>query len=127
MRSVDTNIVVRYLVNDDPRQFEAAREIFRRGDVFVATTVLLETEWVLRSAYNFKADRLLNALEAVAGLSGVSVEDPATLAEAIAMSRKGLDFADALHLVASSGCESFITFDQALVSAANGLAILPPT
>lgn len=124
MRSVDTNIVVRYLVNDDPHQFAIARNIFRSGEVFVATTVLLETEWVLRSAYRYKTDALLDALAAVAGIPGVTIEDPAALTEAIALCREGMDFADALHLAASAGCDTFLTFDRKLVQGAGGRAVL---
>ena len=51
MRAVDTNVVVRYLTGDQPEQAARAREVFRAGQVFVSTTVLLESDWVLRSVY----------------------------------------------------------------------------
>jgi len=57
MIGVDTNVLVRYLVRDDPAQFERARrlisrEVDTREPVLVSLLVLLETEWVLRSRYD---------------------------------------------------------------------------
>ncbi len=48
MLAIDTNVIVRYLVADDREQARRARELIDGGRVFIATTVLLETEWVLR-------------------------------------------------------------------------------
>jgi predicted nucleic-acid-binding protein len=53
MFAVDTNIVVRYLVNDSAAQAARARRLVEREDIFVPLTVLLETEWVLRGVYGF--------------------------------------------------------------------------
>ena len=49
--AVDTNILVRFLVADEPEQARRARELFSLNTILIPTTVLLETEWVLRSAY----------------------------------------------------------------------------
>jgi predicted nucleic-acid-binding protein len=121
VRAIDTNVLVRFLANDDPRQSAKAREIVEGGDVYLATTVFLETEWVLRSAYEFDAARIADALEAVAGLPGIVLEDADLLASALAHARGGLDFADALHLENAQGCTAFLTFDRKLVKAAKGL------
>ena len=51
MLAIDTNIIVRLLTNDDPDQAAKAKSLIEGAEVFVATTVLLETEWVLRGAY----------------------------------------------------------------------------
>ncbi|OYW45951.1 MAG: VapC toxin family PIN domain ribonuclease [Sphingomonadales bacterium 32-68-7] len=121
MRAIDTNIVVRFLANDHPQQSARARAIVTAGDVYVSSTVLLETEWVLRSAYDFGAGPVLAALEAFAGLPGVVLEDPDLLSLALGLAREGLDFADALHLGRSADCDDFVTFDRKLVKAAKGL------
>ena len=73
MRAIDTNVVVRFLTNDDPHQGGVARAVIEDGDVFIPTTVLLETEWVLRSAYDFTAKQIVRALRGLAGLPGVTV------------------------------------------------------
>jgi predicted nucleic acid-binding protein len=98
MLAVDTNLIVRYLTGDHPGQSAKARGVIDGEDVFVSTTVLLETEWVLRSAYSFDSAQVCAALRAFAGLPRVSLEDPALVATALDRTAQGLDFADALHL-----------------------------
>ena len=98
MRAVDTNVVVRFLTRDDPAQASRAKAVIEAGDVFVGTTVLLETEWVLRSVYGFAREDVARALGALAGLPGVSVESPVLFGEALQRTESGMDFADALHL-----------------------------
>ena len=51
MLAIDTNVIVRYLTGDHPQQARKARTLIESEHVFVCTTVLLETEWVLRSVY----------------------------------------------------------------------------
>ena len=53
MLAVDTNIIVRYLTADDLEQFPRARALIHGADIFVCTTVLMDTEWVLRRGYRF--------------------------------------------------------------------------
>ena len=118
MRAVDTNVVVRYLTGDDPEQAARARAAVGAGPVFAGTTVLLETEWVLRSVYGFTGGEVAAALRGFAGLPGVSVENPPLLAEALARTEGGMDFADALHLGAAEGCEAMLTFDRRFIEAA---------
>jgi len=122
VRAIDTNVVVRFLTADDRRQARAARSAIEAGDIFVATTVLLESEWVLRSAYGFSSAQIAGALRGLAGLTGVTVEEPQVLARALDWHESGMDFADALHLVKAEGCRSFLTFDRRLAAAAKGLS-----
>ena len=122
MRAIDTNVLVRFLTGDDPRQAAKARALVEAGDIFVATTILLEAEWVLRSAYGFAPERIAEALRAFAGLPGVTLEDAPLAAQALDWAEHGLDFADALHLATARGCAEFATFDRRLVKAAKGVA-----
>jgi predicted nucleic-acid-binding protein len=124
MLAVDTNVIIRYLTRDDAEQFARANALIGGEDVFVSTTVLLETEWVLRRGYRFSRDRIIAALTAFAGLPHVTLEDPALAAKALDWTRNGLDFADALHLAKAEGCETFASFDLRLAAAANGLSDL---
>lgn len=123
MLAIDTNLIVRYLVGDDPGQAAQARRLIDNNDVFVCTTVLLETEWVLRSVYGFSAAQCAKALSDFAGLPRTSLEDAAAAAKALGWVRQGLDFADGLHLhlAKAEDCEAFISFDQAFAKAANAL------
>ena len=118
MLAIDTNLVVRYLTADHPEQSAQAKALIDGTDVFVCTTVLLETEWVLRSAYGFAASRLVPAMRGFAGLPHVALEDPALIARALDWMERGMDFADALHLGAADHCEAFATFDTDFVKAA---------
>ncbi len=124
MRAIDTNIVVRFLVADDKEQAAAARGAIEAGDIFVPTTVMLESEWVLRSAYGFAPGQIVQALRGFASLPGVAVEDPARLAQALDWTAAGMDFADALHLAAAEGCAAFLSFDARLAKAAAGLSVV---
>jgi predicted nucleic acid-binding protein len=121
MLAIDTNLIVRYLTGDHPKQSVRARKLIDGEDVFVCTTVLLETEWVLRSVYDYAEVQLAKALRAFAGLPRVTLEDAGAVAQALEWTEGGLDFADALHLAKASGCEAFITFDQRFARAANQL------
>jgi predicted nucleic-acid-binding protein len=116
--AVDTNVLVRILTHDDPRQYSRAAALFASEEIWIAKTVLLETEWVLRSLYGFSASELGVALRALAGLSNVHVEDGVAVARAFELWSKGLDFADALHLVSRGEAEEFATFDDKLVKRA---------
>ena len=118
MLAIDTNVVVRLLTGDDPDQAARARALLEASRVYVALTVMLEAEWVLRSAYGFERGQVVEALTAFAGLEAVTVERPQLLAEALRRCAAGMDFADALHLGAAEGCEGFVTFDRRLVAAA---------
>ncbi|NVN88633.1 MAG: type II toxin-antitoxin system VapC family toxin [Rhodopseudomonas sp.] len=115
MLGIDTNLIVRYLTGDHPRQSAKARALIDNKDVFVSATVLLETEWVLRSVYGFSPSQICAALRGFAGLARVTLEDPALIATALNRVERGMDFADALHLGSAEGCDGFVTFDQRLI------------
>ena len=118
MRAVDTNVIVRYLTGDDPVQADKARALIEKEPVFVPRTVVLEVEWVLRGVYELPARQIVAALRALAGLSGVSVEDASIVARALNWAEEGMDFADALHVAAAADCEGFVTFDKRLIRSA---------
>ncbi len=115
MRAIDTNIVVRCLINDDPREASRARAIVAGGPVFIPRTVVLETEWVLRSVYELEPNDIIAALRAFAGLETVTLEDSGMISTAMAWAEQGMGFADAIHLAATAGCDAFLTFDKRLV------------
>ncbi len=71
MLAIDTNVVVRYLVGDDPVEAKAARRLVDEHEVLVGDTVWLETDWVLRSPYGFARAQVCKALRDFAGLPHV--------------------------------------------------------
>lgn len=111
VKSVDTNILVRIIVDDDSKQAETARKVVSAG-VTVPLTVLLELAWTLRSRYGFERDRLNNALVALLDIPEIHVEDEPAIRTALELHRDGADIADVLHLVAARGSEAFVTFDK---------------
>ena len=120
MLAVDTNVVVRLLVSD--AQTAAAKAVFARDTIFISDTVLLETEWVLRSVYGFEGAEIARGLTDVVGLSQVQLESPDLVGFAISALKRGLDFADAMHLGAARNCEAFISFDRKLARDSAGWA-----
>src|SRR5438132_5189549 len=112
MLAIDTNLIVHYLTGDHPQQAVQAKALIDGEDVFVCTTVLLETEWVLRSVYGFSAGQCAKALSDFAGLPRVNLEDATAAAKALGWTRQGMDFADGLHLAKAEVCEAFLSFDQ---------------
>lgn len=118
MLAIDTNLIVRYLTGDHPGQSARARALIDGRPVFASVTVMLEVEWVLRSAYGYRPVDIARALRAFAGLPTVAIEDEAIVAASLDLAEKGMDFADALHLGRSAHCEGFATFDRKFVKAA---------
>lgn len=123
-RAIDTNLVVRYLIAEPPEQYELACRLIEGGDVFVPVTVVLETEWVLRSNCRLSRGAIVVALRGFAGLGTVTVGEADAVFTALDLFENGMDFADALHLALSQDCEEFVTFDRRLVksAAASGIA-----
>ena len=118
MIAVDTNLLVRILTNDDPTQAHRAVKLLKSDDIFIPKTVLLETEWVLRYAYDITRSNIILGFQKLLGLPNVSVEDPDSIYQAISWYENKLDFADALHLASSRRCSSFATFDSSFIKKA---------
>lgn len=114
MLAVDTNVVVRLLVNDDARQGEQARRLFESDEIWIGVTVLLEAAWVLESAYELSTQETAKALRGLLGLPNVRVEDSVAVAAALDAASKGLELADALHLLRAPEDAEFATFDRRL-------------
>lgn len=122
MTAIDTNLLVRLLTGDEPSQCQRVRRVFASQEIFIPRTVILETEWVLRFAYNFTPLAINAALSKLLGLPNVRIAHPEAIAKALDWHRQGLDFADALHLAASQKQSRFLTFDTKLIRKADGLS-----
>ena len=121
MISVDTNVIIRLLTRDDEPQYEKAFALFGSQVVFIPDTVIQETEWVLRYAYDFSRKEICRALTGLFGLKNVRLSDPICIAQAIGWCLEGLDFSDALHLAQSQESEKLFTFDKSFVARSDGL------
>jgi predicted nucleic-acid-binding protein len=126
LRAVDTNVLVRLIVDDDPAQADAAQRAMASESVFVPKTVVLELEWVLRSVYELSSTTIATVIEGLLSAADVLVEDATAISRAVAWFKDGLDLADALHLASSSHVGAFITFDAAMRRRAAAMGVRPP-
>ncbi len=112
MRAVDTNVLARYYLRDDSAQARLADRVLSSGDVFVPKTVMLELEWILRYVAEQPSGKVFDCLAHLSALPGVTIEDHDEVEAALRHARRGIDFADALHLEASKACSEMLTFDD---------------
>jgi len=122
MIGLDTNILVRLLVNDDQEQnnqiVKRLEEAERNGEqLFVSKLVLIETIWVLNSVYGFKSDKIVNALEVVSQIPSIEFEDIELfhkLSDDCLKYKAGL--ADQLIRLdyLKNGCDLILSFDKKL-------------
>ena len=121
MAALDTNVLVRYLVQDDDRQLAAARMLVlaavRAGEtLYVPITVLLELEWVLRSSFGFEKEQIVATLSSLLASVELSFESEAAAEIALALYQRGqADFSDCVHvaLAHAAGQSPLWTFDRA--------------
>src|SRR4051794_2039992 len=121
MPALDTNVLVRYVVEDDAAQLAAARRLISRCvsqglTLFVPVTVILEFEWVLRKRFDFEKDGVVQTLSHLFSAAELTFESERALEVALQLYRNGpADFADCLHiaLAASAGEQPLWTFDKA--------------
>jgi predicted nucleic-acid-binding protein len=127
VRAVDTNILTRFYLRDDAAQGRIAAGVLSAGDVFIPKTVILELEWVLRYVADQPQSKVIECLAHLIALPGITLEDRDEIEAALSYCRKGIDFADALHLAASKACSEVLTFDdRGYARRARGLRLKPP-
>lgn len=118
--AIDTNVLVRLLVQDDQAQFEAAKRLVDEAEaaeepILIVLCALLETEWVLRSRYKLDKASIAGAFTQLLESSGVEFEHEPTVEEALYVwaQHPSSDFADCLlnARAAHLGRSRFLTFD----------------
>ncbi|MFQ5744710.1 MAG: PIN domain-containing protein [Acidobacteriota bacterium] len=122
MRALDTNVVVRFLLDDDRRQGRRAKRLLMRAEVageplLLTNPVLLELIWVLIAVYDFSRDEALDALELLAGMPALCFESYDLLVRLITRGRAGkADLADLLIglWAAEQSCQTTLTFEKGL-------------
>jgi len=130
MRAVDTNVLVRALTWDDPVQSPAAETFVRlNAPVWVSHVVLIESFWVLESAYGCGKPTLVEAMKRILDSADFAVEEPATAKAALAVyqGRGKVTFEDCMILAIArkAGCLPIATFDKALAKV-EGAQLLTP-
>lgn len=117
MIAFDTNALVRLLIVDDSSQCTAARTLAENNRILLLRTVLLESEWLLRSRFGLDRERIRAFFQGLADTENFVLEGEESIRPALAWYGKGLDFADALH-AASAGEATLHTFDERLAKRA---------
>jgi len=120
MIALDTNVLVRLVMNDDKKQTAASlRAVQGDEPVLLLNTVLQETVWVLQSVYGANREDVLEAVERI--LSIATPETP-MMPQALEWFRDGMDFADAVHLATATAarCDTFYSFDKQFAKSAKG-------
>lgn len=120
MIGLDTNILVRYLTQDDPVQSAKATEILERrltakNPGFVSVVAMVETVWVLDRAYFLTAQEIVAAIERLLQVEVLAIENEQEVFTAMVALKQGRgSFADALiaELGARVGCTRTLTFDR---------------
>jgi predicted nucleic-acid-binding protein len=120
MIGLDTNILVRYLTQDDPGQSPRATELIERrltedNPGFISVVAMTETVWVLQRAYRLSNVRIAEVIERLLQTSVLVVENEAEVFAAMTVLQEGSgSFADALigELGDRAGCSVTLTFDQ---------------
>ncbi|VVS98197.1 conserved hypothetical protein [Sphingomonas sp. EC-HK361] len=124
MRAIDTNVLARYLLNDDKKQSELAAATIAAG-VFVPATVLLELSWLLQSRYRQSREVVADTLAGIIDLPSVTVADAPLMRWVLSRYAAGADIADMIHLASSTSTVGFATFDRAVVGDAGPGAPVP--
>jgi len=124
--ALDTNILARYLLDDEPAQARTARRLLADAKVeyWIPVTVVLELAWVLRKADAPRAV-IMDRLRDLLSLRNVRAQNADLVFQALRWAAQGMDLADALHLVMSGKAERFVTFDESLVKQARKLGLQP--
>jgi predicted nucleic-acid-binding protein len=130
MIGLDTNVLARYIMQDDVKQAALASRLVESLSAqnlgFVPLVVVVELSWVLISAYKLRREDLALALEGVLRSKEWVVEKADTVWQAVRLFKAGsADFADCLiaRSAAGSGCEKTMTFDKSAAKTA-GMTLL---
>lgn len=110
MIALDTNVLVRVVTNDDPKQARRALSRLRTDSAWVSRTVLLETEWVLRHAYRLDPGAIRSAMSTLLGVGSIEVEDRAAVVLALSWNAE---------------VSTFLSFDRDLAKAAKRAGAKP--
>lgn len=118
-KGLDTNVLLRLVVADEPEQTRAAERAVRKAadagtPLQLNLVVLCEFAWVLRRSYGYSRAEIANCIETLGNSPALIFQEPALVARATHWLRQGGDFADAIvaGLNRSLGADTTLTFDK---------------
>ncbi len=117
---IDTNLLVRYLINDDQKKAAAVDNLLDKAingevKIIVPSVVIAELVWVLESFYQLKPDAILELVEGIVNTSGLDVTDKSTVISALRLYKnRNIDFIDAwiIEFAKERGIKTIYTFDK---------------
>lgn len=119
MIGVDTNVLLRLYVSDEPQQHETAIRFFanrsEESPAYVSTVVLVEFVWALTKTYDYGWNRVLSLVGAMIDLRDMVIEREEVVADALSRAlEEKVDFVDAIIALANAddGCMTTVTFDK---------------
>jgi predicted nucleic-acid-binding protein len=131
--ALDTNILIRALIEEEQpnahtvKQQKSARALLSSQEVlFVPITAVLELASVLESVYEVAREEVADVLSDLTEVENLLVDRATAVDLAVQWYRRGLDFADALHLALSGLCRELATFDDRFAKRATRLGLRPP-
>lgn len=124
VKAVDTNIVARFVLGDDPAQTMLATQLLRTP-CYISDSVLLETAWLLSSRFGLDRPALAATLRDLIELPTVSVGDLEGLRWAIDRFAAGADLADMIHIHMARGADAFVSFEKQLAQRAGPNSPVP--
>jgi len=121
---LDTNVLVRYLVQDDPQQSGAAARLIEEqcsisSPGYIAVVMLCELVWVLRGAYRYEKRVVVSVLEQILITAEFEIENEEVVRRSVeAFKRGGADFSDyvIVNIHQQMGCEKTVSFDKKLLA-----------
>ena len=120
MIALDTNILIRFLMNDDKKQTKKVYDFFKKAEddkeeLFISLLVTIEMIWVLGFSYNISRESILDSLSDLLSLSILKFEHQQTIYQFIHSAKKNsYDLSDLLiaHSANNQGCKTSLTFDK---------------
>jgi len=117
---IDTNLLVRYLTDDDPQKAKAVDTLLNRANkgelkILISSVVVAELVWVLESFYKLAAAEITELVEAILNTPGVDIQDKWIIKAALKIYRsKEIDLVDAwiIEFAKAKGAKRIYTFDK---------------
>ncbi len=120
MIGLDTNVIIRYMTQDDPTQAKTASEFIEKNcseesPGYICHIVLCEISWVLESNYGLDKESIIQVIEELLQINQITIPQPETVWRALNdFKNSNADFSD--HLIAgtnfTNGCQQTVTFDK---------------
>lgn len=129
MTGLDTNVLVRYLAQDDEAQLHAvlAMLLKKNATFFVPDLVLVEVDWVLSSLYHWTPDEVAESFGRLLTVHNLIFEDEGRIRGALRALRQGADLSDELIVdrCRGMGCKSLASFDKGMLKRHRGFVVAP--